>query len=125
MGYNYRPWALLVLTLVMAACDRIETAATSLEPQPTTTAVDSDSSTNDSTSVSSQRPADVSYRQRYLSEIAPRIVHCMNDLGWEATYDPQHGAVLAEVPPSQEMERDGAMSFCVAGSQRYREIYAD
>jgi hypothetical protein len=49
----------------------------------------------------------------------------MNDLGWEATYDPRHGALLAEVPPSEEMERDGAMRFCVADSHNYRGIYAD
>jgi hypothetical protein len=57
--------------------------------------------------------------------VVPLIVHCMNDLGWEATYDPRHGALLAEVPPSQVMERDGAMRFCVAGSNKYRGIYAD
>jgi hypothetical protein len=59
-----------------------------------------------------------------LSISAPLIVYCMSELGWEATYDPQHGALLADVPPSQVMERDRAMSFCVAGSHNQHQIYA-
>ena len=37
MDHKYRPWSLLVLTLVMAACGRNDIEATSLEPQTTTT----------------------------------------------------------------------------------------
>jgi hypothetical protein len=127
MDHKYRPWSLLVLTLVMAACGRIDVEATSLEPQTTTAATNavSDTSIADSAPISGLKPAAGSYRQRYLSVFAQLIVHCMNDLGWEATYDPRLGALLAEVPASQKMERDGAMSFCVAGSHNYRGIYAD
>jgi hypothetical protein len=88
------------------------------------TTADSDASIADSAPISSPRPAASGYRQRYLSVVSPLIVHCMNDLGWEATYDPQHGALLADVPPSQVMERDRTMSFCVMGSNNYRGIFA-
>jgi hypothetical protein len=125
MDHKYRPWPLLVLTLVIAACGRIDGDATSLEPQTTTAATTavSDASIADSTPISALRPAARSYRQRYLSDIAPLIVYCMNDLGWEATYDPRLGVFLPELPFSQE--REVAMSFCVAGSRTNRGIYAD
>jgi hypothetical protein len=99
--------------------------ATSVEPQTTTAATTavSDASIADSTPISALRPAPRSYRQRYLSDIAPLIVYCMNDLGWEATYDPQIGVFLPELPFSQE--RELAMSFCVAGSRTNRGIYVD
>ena len=127
MDHKYRPWTLLALTLVIAACGRIDLEATSLKPQTTTaaTTADSDTSIADSAPISGPRPTAGSYRQRYLSDVAPLIVQCMNQLGWEATYDPRRGVLLAEVPPSQEMEPFGAMSFCVAGSHSRHEIYAD
>jgi D-alanyl-D-alanine carboxypeptidase len=37
MDHKYRPWSLLVLALVMAACGRVDGDATSLEPKTTTT----------------------------------------------------------------------------------------
>src|SRR5687767_11527799 len=37
MDHKYRPWSLLVLTLVIAACGRNDIEATSLEPETTTT----------------------------------------------------------------------------------------
>ena len=126
MDHNHRPWSLIVLALLMAACGRIDGDATSLDPQTTTVATTavSDASSADSSPISGLRPAASSYRQRYLSDFAPLIVHCMGELGWEATYDLQLGVLLAEVPPAQKMERDGAMFFCVAGSHNYHEIYA-
>jgi hypothetical protein len=126
MDHKYRPWSLLILTLVIAACGQNDIEATSLGPETTTAATTavSDASIADSAPISGLRPAADSYRQRYLSVSAPLIVHCMSELGWEATYDPQHGALLAEVPLSQKMERDRAMSFCVAGSHNQHEIYA-
>ena len=123
MNYKRGPLYLLALTLVTAACERNEAVALS-EPQTTITAP-ANASIADSAPGSGLRPAAGSYPQRYLSNIAPLIVNCMNDLGWEATYDPRLGALLAEVPPSQVMERDGAMSFCVAGSRNYRGTYAE
>ena len=127
MDHKNRPWSLLVLTLVMAACGRVDGEATSLAPQATTAATTgvADASIADSAPPSSLRPPVGSYRQRYLSVSAQLIVYCMNDLGWEATYDPRHGAILAEVPPSQVIERDGVMRFCVAGSHNNHGIYAD
>jgi hypothetical protein len=116
-----RPSYLLALILVIAACGRIETVASS-EPQTMINAPPN-ASTADFTPISALRPAARSYRQRYLSDIAPLIVHCMNDLGWEATYDPQIGVFLPELPFSQE--RELAMSFCVAGSRTNRGIYTD
>ena len=95
------------------------------EPKTATTAP-SDTGIGDSAPISGARPAAGSYRQRYLSIVAPLIVYCMNDLGWEATYEPRSGVILAEgVLSSQGLERDSAMSFCVAGSRTYRGIYAD
>jgi hypothetical protein len=113
---------LLVLTLVIAACGQIKGVASS-ESQTTINASPS-ISTADSAPISGPGPGAGSYRQQYLSDFAPLIVHCMIELGWEATYDPQHGALLADVPPSQVMERDRTMSFCVMGSNNYRGIFA-
>jgi hypothetical protein len=98
-----------------------------LEPETTTaaTTADSDASIADSGPISGPRPPVGSYRGRYLSVSAPLIVHCMNDLGWEATYDPLHGAVIADVPPSQIEERDRTTAFCVAGTRTNRGIHAD
>ena len=127
MDHNHRPWSLLVLTLVMAACGRVDGEATSSQPQTTTalTIAVSETSIAVSAPISSPRPPVGSYRHRYLSIIAPLIVDCMIGLGWGATYDPRHGVLLAEVPPSQVMERDRTMSFCVAGSRTNRGIYVD
>lgn len=127
MDHKCRPWSLLILTLVIAACGQNDIEATSLGPETTTaaTTAGSDASIADSAPTSGLGPAADSYRQRYLSDFAPLIVDCMSELGWEATYDPRLGALLAEVPLSQVMERDRAMSFCVAGSHSYRGIYAD
>ncbi len=125
MDHKYRPWSLLVLTLVMAACGRVDGEATSSEPQTTSavTMAVSDASIADSAPISG--PAAGSYRQRYLSNFAPLIVQCMTELGWEATYDPRLGVVLPEVPLSQKLERDGALAFCFAGSHSHRGIYVD
>ena len=127
MDHKRRAWSLVVLALVMAACVRVEGVATSLQPQTTTaaTTADSDARIADSAPISGPRPPVGSYRQRYLSVSAPLIVRCMNDLGWEATYDPQGGAVLADVPPSQIEERDRTTAFCVAGTRTNRGIHAD
>jgi hypothetical protein len=62
---------------------------------------------------------------RYLADVAPLIVHCMNDFGWEATYDPLLGVLLPEIPLSHGMERDGAISLCVASSHTHSGIYVD
>lgn len=126
MGHKFRSWCLLVLTLVIAACSQTDVEATSSGSQTTTaaTTAGSDTSIPDSAPISGPKPPVGSYRQRYLAVSAPLIVECMNDLGWEATYDPGHGALLADVPQSQMLERDGAMTFCVAGSQNYRGISA-
>ena len=123
MTYRRGPSYLLALTLVIAACGRNEAVASS-EPQTTS---NSPPNTNfaDSTPISGLRPAARSYRQRYLSDVAPLIVHCMNELDWEATYDPGLGVVLPDVSLSEKIEREGAMSFCVAGSRTNRGIYAD
>jgi len=116
MNYKRGPSYLLALTLLVGAWGPIEAKALS-EPERSTVA--------DSAPTSGPRPAVGSYRQRYLSSVAPLIVDCMNDLGWEATYETRHGALLGEVPPSQGMERDAAMTLCVAGSRTHRGIYAD
>lgn len=124
-----RRFTILSLLLAIAACQAGPADVGSIPPKAAitaaTTTADSGASAADSAPSPGLRPAAGSYMQRYLSQVAPLIVHCMNDLGWEATYDPRLGALLAEVPLSQEMERDGAMSFCVAGSRTYRGIYAD
>jgi len=127
MGHKIRPWSLLILALVFAACGRVDGDATSVETQTTTaaTTADSDTSTDDSAPISVPRPPVGSYRQRYLSNFAPLIVHCMTELGWEATFDHRLGVVLPAIPLSQQIERDGAMSLCVAGSHSHRGIYAD
>ena len=127
MDHKYRPWSLLILALVMAACGRVDGGATLLEPQRTTapTTADTDARIADSAPISGPRPPVGSYRQRLLYVSAPLIVHCMIDLGWEASYDPRHGVLLADVPPSQVMERDRTMSFCVAGTRTNRGIHAD
>jgi hypothetical protein len=127
MDRNYRPWSLLVLALVIAACGRIDAEAISLEPQATTalTIAVSDTSIADSDPISDEKPAAGSYRQRYLSVFAPLIVHCLNELGLEATYDARLGVLLAEFTSSQPTDRDGAMRFCVAGSHSHLAIYAD
>jgi hypothetical protein len=126
MDHNHRPWSLLVLTLVMAACGGVDREATSLEPQTATavTIAVADASIDEPAPISGPGPAAGSYMQRYLSVSARLMVYCMTELGWEATYDPQHGVLLAEVPPSQKMERDRAMSFCVTGSHNNHTIYA-
>jgi len=124
MTFKRGPWSLLVLTLVMAACGRVDGDATSFEPQTTTaTTAVSDASIADSAPISG--PAAGSYRQRYLTNLAPLIVHCMAEIGWAATYDSRLGVVLPEVPSSQKLERDGALAFCVAGSHSHRGIYVD
>lgn len=138
MDHKYRPWALLVLTLVIAACGRVDGDATSLEPQTTTAATTavSDAGTPNSTPISDLRPETAWYRLRYSSDVEPLIVRCMNDLGWEATYDPRLGGLLPEVPErsergrgdpslSQGMEREAAISLCVASSHTHRGIYID
>ena len=114
---------LLALTLAVAACQQTESVAPS-ESQTTIKATPSTSMV-DPAPISGPKLPVGSYRQRYLSVAAPLIVHCMNDLGWEATYDPQHGAVIADVPPGQIEERDRTMSFCVAGTRTNRGIHAD
>jgi hypothetical protein len=114
---------LLVLTLVIAACGQIKGVASS-ESQTTINASPS-ISTADSAPISGPGPGAGSYRQQYLSDFAPLIVHCMIELGWEATYDPQHGIVLPELPLAEKLERDGALAFCVAGSHHHLGIYAD
>ena len=123
MTFRRGPTYLLALTLVVAACEQSEGVASS-ESQTTVNASPS-TSTADSAPISGPTPPVGSYRQRYLSVSAPLIVHCMNDLGWEATYDPRQGPVLANVPPSQVMEREQAMSLCVASTRTNRLVHAD
>jgi hypothetical protein len=100
------------------------------------TTVETNASTADSTPISDLRPETGWYRLRYSSDVAPLIVHCMDDLGWEATYDPRLGGLLPEVPErsergrgdpslSQGMEREAAISLCVASSHTHRGIYID
>ncbi len=89
------------------------------------TTADSDASTANATPISGLRPAVRWYMKGYSPDAAPLIVQCMNDLGWEATYDPRFGASLPEVSLSQGMERDAAMSLCVASSHPHRSIYID
>ncbi len=101
------PSYLLAITLVIAACARNEGIAT------------------DSTPTSDLRPEAGWYTLRYASAVAPLIVHCMNELGWVATYDPQLGALLPEIPLPQALERDEAIGFCVAGSHTHRMAYLD
>jgi len=125
-----RRFTILSLLLAIAACQAGPADVGSIPPETAmttaaTTTADSGASAAASAPITGLRPVAGSYMQRYLSKVAPLIVQCMNDLGWEATYDPRLGALLAEVPLSQEMERDGAMSFCVAGARTYRGIYAD
>jgi hypothetical protein len=125
-----RGFTIVSLLVAIVACQPglADVGSTPPEESLTTgaaTTADSAALTANSTPISGLRPEVRSYRQRYLSDIAPLIVHCMNDLGWEANYDPRLGAILPEVPLSQALERDGAMSFCVAGSRTSRGIYAD
>ena len=126
MGHKYRLLSLLVLALVIPACGRSEAAATPSELQTTTAATTAVAGAGiaGSASISGPKPPVGSYWERYLAVSAKLIVHCMSELGWEATYDLQQGVLLAEVPLSQELERDRAMSFCVAGSHNQHQIYA-
>ena len=117
------PSYLLVLTLVIAACGRIEGVASS-ESQTTINAPPSTSLAG-SAPIPDAGPRAGSYRQRYLSDFAPLIVHCMTELGWEATYDSRLGIILPELPLAEKLERDGALAFCVAGSHNRNEIYVD
>lgn len=124
-----RRFAILTLLVAIAGCQPgpADVGSTPPEAVMTTgaaTTAKSDTSTVDPAPISGPRPPVGSSRQRYLSVSSRLIVNCMNDLGWEATYDPRHGALLAEVPPSQIMERDRTMSFCVAGSHNNHGIYA-
>lgn len=123
MNFRRVPSYLLALTLVIAACGRIE-AVPSSEPRPRSTLPPS-TSIADSTPISDLTPETGWYRLRYSADVAPLIVHCMNDSGWEATYDPELGALLPQIPVSQGMERDGVMSLCVASSHTHRGIYID
>lgn len=65
------------------------------------------------------------YTLRYSHDVAPLIVQCMNNRGWEATYHPELGALLPKIPLLRAMERDEAIGFCVAGSHTHRRIYID
>lgn len=123
MRFRRGPTSLLALTLVLAACEQSDGVAAS-ESQ-TTVHTSPSTSTTESAPVLGKTPPVRSYMQRYLSVSAPLIVHCMNDLGWEATYDPLRGAVIADVSPSQIKERDRTTAFCVAGIRTNRGIHAD
>jgi hypothetical protein len=70
---------------------------------------DSDASTANATPISGLRPGVRWYMKGYSPDAAPLIIQFMNDLGWEATYDPRFGAFLPEVSLSQGMERGAAM----------------
>ena len=120
MTFRRGPSYLLALTLVLAACEQGERVASS---ESQTTIASPSTSIADSAPISG--PAAGSYRQRYLTNLAPLIVHCMAEIGWAATYDSRLGVVLPEVPSSQKLERDGALAFCVAGSHSHRGIYVD
>ena len=97
MTFRRGPSYLLALTLVVAACEQGEVVASS-ESRTTVNASPSPSLA-DPAPISGPTPPVGWYRQRYLPIAAPLIVHCMNEFGWEATYDPQRGAVIADVPP--------------------------
>jgi hypothetical protein len=136
-----RGFTILSLFTAMVACQPgpadegatpPEGAITSGAPIP----ADSDAGTTNSTPISDLRPETGWYRLRYSSDVEPLIVGCMNDLGWEATYDPRLGGLLPEDPErsergrgdpssSQGMEREGAISLCVASSHTHRGIYID
>jgi hypothetical protein len=133
-----RPFTILSLLVVIVACQAELADVGSTPPEAvlttgsTTTAGSNveqeefSGSIAGSAPASGPRPATTgSYRQRYLSNVAPLIVYCITDLGWEATYDSRLGVLLPEVSLSQEKERDTAMSLCVAGSRTYHGIYAD
>lgn len=131
-----RHFTILSLLVVIVACQPrpADVGSTPPEDALTTGATTADSNADQGELVGSiagsapgsgPRPATGSYRQRYLSNVAPLIVNCINDLGWEATYDSRLGVLLPEVSLSQEKERDAAMSLCVAGSRTYHGIYAD
>ena len=123
MTFRLGPSYLFALTLVVAGCQQGEVVASS-ESQTTINAPPGVSIV-DSAPTSGPTPPVGSYRQRYLSIAAPLVVHCMNDRGWEATYDPLHGAIIADVSPSQIEERDRTTAFCVAGTRTNRGTHAD
>jgi hypothetical protein len=136
-----RGCTILSLLIAMVACQLGQADEGSTPPEGAITTgapipADSDVGTPDSTPISDPRPEAGWYRLRYSSDVAPLIVRCMNDLGWEATYDPRLGGLLPEVPErsergrgdpslSQGMEREGAISLCVASSHTHRGIYID
>jgi hypothetical protein len=136
-----RGCTILSLLIAMVACQPGQADEGSTPPEGAittgapTTAV-SDAGEPNSTPISDLRPETGWYRLRYSSDVAPLIVHCMNDLGWEATYDSRLGGLLPEVPErsergrgdpslSQGMEREAAISLCVASSHTHRGIYID
>jgi hypothetical protein len=123
-------FTILSLLVGVVACQRGLADVGSTPPEFTVTtgaatAADSGASTANSTPIPGLRPAVRWYMKGYSPDAAPLIVQCMNDLGWEATYDPRFGAFLPEVSLSQGMERDAAMSLCVASSHTHRSIYID
>jgi hypothetical protein len=125
-----RRFTTLTLLVGLMACQRglADVESTPPEVNMTTaaaTAADSDASTANATPLPDLRPAVRWYMKGYSPDAAPLIVQCMNDLGWEATYDPRFGAFLPELPLPQGMERDGAMGLCVASSHAHRSVYID
>ena len=136
-----RGFTILSLLFAMLACQLGPADVGSIPPEAArtngaATTADSVANTANSAPISDLRPETGWYRLRYSSDVEPLIVRCMNDLGWEATYDPRLGGLLPEVPErserglgdpslSQGMEREAAISLCVASSHTHGAIYAD
>ena len=119
MNYKCGLSCLLALALVVVASGPGEAMASS-EPRTTITAPANTGIAN-AVPIPERRPPVGWYGQRYLSDFA----QCMNDLGWEATYESRVGVLLGEIPFSLKTERERAMSLCVVSARPYGGIYAD
>ena len=118
MNYKRGPSYLVALALVVVATGSGEAMAFS-EPRATITAPANTGVAN-SVPIPERRPPVGWSGQGYLSDFA----QCMTDLGWEATYESRVGLLLGEIPFSLKMERERAMSLCVASARPTRGIYA-